>query len=322
MLDSLSPAMTLFPTSNTDSLVAENSVPSQRGGGTWNYETAFARNSGLISAEAQQRLKDCRVAIPGMGGVGGVHLITLARLGVGAFNIADSDEFSLANFNRQYGATVDALGQCKASTMAAQARSINPELKLNVFQEHVTENNIDAFLDGVDVLIDGVDFFSIDARRMIFREARRRGIWAITAGPIGFSTAWLVFDPNGMSFDDYFDLADEMPKIDQLIAFAVGLAPRATQTAYMDISKVNLSTGAAPSVGFSCQLASGVAAAEVAKIFTGKVRLSPAPHYQQTTARKSQLDAATETPDPQEHLYQEWNCLKLIIRLNNFGLND
>ena len=143
------------------------------------------------------------VAIPGMGGVGGVHLMTLARLGVGGFAIADADEFSVANFNRQYGANSNTVGSCKATTMADFAKSINPEVQLNVFTELVTKNNVDQFLSGVDILIDSVDFFSIDARRLNFREAKKRGIWAITAGPIGFSTAWLVFDPNGMSFDDY-----------------------------------------------------------------------------------------------------------------------
>jgi molybdopterin/thiamine biosynthesis adenylyltransferase len=92
--------------------------------------------------------------------------------------------------------------------MAEEARAINPELDLRVFADDLTAENVDAILDGVDVLVDGIDFFALDARRLAFREARRRGIWAITAGPIGFSTAWLTFSPTGMSFDEYFDLTD------------------------------------------------------------------------------------------------------------------
>ena len=252
----------------------------------WTYEEAFSRNIGLISEEDQQRLRNCRVAIPGMGGVGGVHLITLARLGIGAFNIADADEFSVANFNRQYGANTASVGASKTETMASAAKSINPEIKLRVTNEFVTPENVDAFLTDVDVLVDSVDFFSIDARRLIFREAAKRGIWAITAGPIGFSTAWLVFDPNGMSFDQYFDLHDEMSKEEKLIAFAVGLTPKATQRSYIDLSKVDLNSGAAPSVGLACQLASGAAAAEVVKVLTGAGKLRPAPYYQQFDVRK------------------------------------
>ncbi|QDV43267.1 tRNA threonylcarbamoyladenosine dehydratase [Stieleria neptunia] len=255
----------------------------------WSYEEAFARNEGLISKEAQQKLRDCTVAIPGMGGVGGVHLITLARLGVGGFKIADADRFSVANFNRQYGANVNTVDAPKASTMAANALAINPELRLDVLDEFVTPENVDTFLDGVDVLVDGVDFFSIDARRMLFNEARKRGIWAITAGPIGFSTAWLVFDPAGMSFDDYFDIHDNMSKVDKLIAFAVGLAPKATQRAYTDLSKIDLESGSGPSTGFACQLASGVAASETMKIVTGRGRIAAVPVYQQFDAFRLRL---------------------------------
>ena len=110
--------------------------------------------------------------------------------------------------------------------MAEEARAINPELDLRVFAEAVTPANVGEVLDGVDVLVDGIDFFALDARRLVFREARARGIWAVTAGPLGFSTAYLVFSPTGMSFDDYFDFAHAADRLDELVAFLVGLAPR------------------------------------------------------------------------------------------------
>ena len=67
----------------------------------WSYDEAFKANRGLISEEEQEKLRNCRVAIAGMGGVGGIHLVTLARLGIGKFTIADPDVFEVANFNRQ-----------------------------------------------------------------------------------------------------------------------------------------------------------------------------------------------------------------------------
>jgi len=232
----------------------------------WCYNKAFARHRGLITEQEQQKLRNTRVAIVGMGGVGGIHLVTLARLGVGRFTIADPDTFETVNFNRQYGATRHNIGRKKAEAMAEAARSINPELQLRVFNEAITPENVGDFLSGGDVLVDGIDFFGIEARRLVFREAKERGICAVTAGPIGFSTAWLVFDPDGMSFDDYFDLHDEMEELDQLIAFAVGLTPRATHIRYMDLSQVNPRAATGPSAGLACQLASGVAAAETLKI--------------------------------------------------------
>ena len=66
------------------------------------------------------------------------------------------------------------------------------------------------------------------------RAAAERGIYAVTAAPLGFSTAWLTFDPKGLSFDRYFDLTDEQTELEQIVAFAVGLAPALLQPAPED----------------------------------------------------------------------------------------
>jgi molybdopterin/thiamine biosynthesis adenylyltransferase len=255
----------------------------------FSYQEAFSRHVGLFNLEEQDRLRSSRVAIAGMGGVGGIHLITLARLGIGAFHIADPDDFELVNFNRQYGATLRSLGRGKAEVMAEEARAVNPELQLRVLPEAITPRNIDDFLDGVEVFVDGIDFFEIDARRLVFREAQRRGIWAITAGPIGFSTAWLVFSPTGMSFDEYFDLDDTMDRADQLVAFLVGLTPRATQRAYLDLTQVDPQVGRGPSAGLACHLCSGVVAAEILKILLGRSPIRAAPWYFQFDSYRQRL---------------------------------
>ena len=255
----------------------------------WSYDEAFVRNRGLISSEEQRRLRESRVAIAGMGGVGGVHLTTLARLGVGRFTIADPETFETVNFNRQYGATLRNLGRGKADAMAEEALQIDPELDLRVFRERVTPGNIGSFLEGASVVLDGIDFFSFDARRLLFREARQRGIWAITAGPIGFSAAWLLFDPHGMEFDTYFGLRDGMAPVDQFAAFAIGLAPAATQWPYLDLAEVEEKAGRGPSVNLACQLCSGIAAVEAAKIILGRKPLRAAPCYAQFDAYRCLL---------------------------------
>jgi len=256
---------------------------------TFSYDAAFSRHLGLLAPAEQGRLRGCRVAIAGLGGVGGIHLATLARLGIGAFHIADPDRFNVVNINRQYGATTLTLGRPKAEVMAEEVRAINPEVRLRVFDEAITAANVGAFLDGVDVVIVGIDFYATEARRLLFREARRRGHWAVTAGPIGFSAAWLTFDPAGMSFDRYFDLDDAMDPIDQLIAFFVGLAPRATQLPYMDLKAADPRTGRGPSAALACHLCSGVAAAEVLKILLGRSPIRPAPWYSQFDAYRQRF---------------------------------
>jgi molybdopterin/thiamine biosynthesis adenylyltransferase len=252
--------------------------------GSWNYEEATSRNLGLITSEEQVRLRGARIAIPGMGGVGGVHLMTLVRLGVGAFNIADPDSYEVANLNRQYGAATTTLGRSKVRTMAEHALGVNPALKLRVFEEPILADNVEAFLEGVNLVVDGLDFFALAARRILFREAARRGLYVITAGPIGFSSAMLVFDPKGMSFDDYFDLRDDQDEVNQLVRFGVGLTPKATHLQYMDLSRVSMEARKGPSLGLATNLCAALVATEVVRILLERGPVKAAPHYVQLDA--------------------------------------
>jgi len=121
------------------------------------------------------------------------------------------------------------------------------------------------------------------------REARRRGLWAVTAAPLGFSTAWLTFAPDGMSFDDYFDIHDGMSRFDQLVAFLVGLAPRATQRTYMDLTRADPKQRRGPSAGLACQLCPCVPAAATLKFLLGRGPLCTAPRYFQFDAYRHLL---------------------------------
>ena len=165
-----------------------------------------------------------RVAIAGLGGVGGVHLLTLVRLGIGRFAIADLDRFDLVNFNRQVGATMSTLGQSKVATLAALARDINPEVEIVPFEDGVTADNLDAFLDGADVYVDGLDFFAFEARERVFAACAARRIPAVTVAPIGMGAALLNFMPGRMTFEQYFRFrgASEPEKA---LRFLLGVSP-------------------------------------------------------------------------------------------------
>src|SRR5215467_3749695 len=112
----------------------------------FNYSDAFDRNIGWITESEQQLLRGKRIAIAGMGGVGGAHLLTLTRLGIGRFNLADFDSFEVHNFNRQVGANLSSVGRPKVDVMAEMASAINPELEIRRFPEGVTPANLDSFL--------------------------------------------------------------------------------------------------------------------------------------------------------------------------------
>jgi len=137
-------------------------------GPPFDYRSAFSRNLGWVTEAEQERLRHRRVAIAGLGGVGGVHLLALTRLGIGKFHIADHDRFELVNFNRQAGATVDTLGRLKVDVMADMARAINPDLDVVKFPDGISASNLDAFLEGVDVFVDGLDFFAFEIREKTF----------------------------------------------------------------------------------------------------------------------------------------------------------
>ena len=254
----------------------------------FSYPEAFNRNIGWVTRTEQDRLQASRIAIAGMGGVGGVHLLTLARLGVGAFHTADFDSFGLANFNRQAGASMSTLDLPKAQVLAGMAKDINPQIDLKVFEQGVTTANIDDFLRGVDVYVDGLDFFAFEARRATFNACRRLGIPAVTAAPLGMGVALLTFMPDGMSFEDYFQWG-ELPDEEKALRFMIGLAPRLLQDYIVDESAVDLVNRRGPSTIMACQLCAGVTATEVLKILLGRGRVRCAPHGMHFDAYRNKL---------------------------------
>lgn len=255
----------------------------------FDYDEAFDRNIGWVTEGEQSSLRQKRIAIAGMGGVGGVHLLTLARMGIGAFNIADLDSFELANFNRQAGAAVSTIGRSKVEVMAEMARDINPALDLQTFGEGVNAANIDDFLKNVDLFVDGFDFFVPDIRAKVFRRCAELGIPAITAGPIGFGTSYIVFLPRSMSFEEYFRI-EGLPKERQYARFLLGLTPSGLHREYLvDPSRLNLVEKRGPSSAAAVQLCAGVVGGEAVKILLGRGRIRPAPYYHQFDAYRGRF---------------------------------
>jgi molybdopterin/thiamine biosynthesis adenylyltransferase len=255
----------------------------------FDYDTAFSRNIGWVTEAEQAALRRRRVAIAGLGGVGGIHLLTLARLGVGAFNLAEFDSFDLANFNRQAGATMSRLEQPKLDVLIEMARDINPELDLRSFPGGVDEANLEDFLGGVDLYVDGLDFFAFSARRVTFAACARLGVPAVTAAPLGMGVALLCFLPGRMTFEEYFRL-DGQPESEQALRFLIGLSPAMLQRGYLvDRSRVNLAAHRGPSTAMACQLCAGVAATEALKILLGRGDVLVAPWGMQFDAYRGKM---------------------------------
>lgn len=243
----------------------------------FDYDEAFSRNLGWVTEEEQAQLRSKRIAIAGMGGVGGSHLITLSRLGIGAFNLSDFDSFELANFNRQAGAGMRHLQRPKLEVMAELALDINPEMEIGHFPEGISETNLDAFLDKVDLYVDSLDFFAFDARRAVFAACAEKGIPAITAAPLGMGVAFLAFLPGKMTFEEYFQL-EGRSRSEQAARFLLGLSPAMLQMGYLvDDTRLDLARGKGPSTPMACELCAGMAGTQALKILLGRGKVTAAP---------------------------------------------
>jgi molybdopterin/thiamine biosynthesis adenylyltransferase len=235
----------------------------------YDYDEAFCRNLGFLSAEEQQRLKTACVAIAGLGGTGGAQVLALARMGVGRFSLADPDTFELANFNRQNGATVSNLGRAKSEVARETILDINPEARIRLTGA-LSTTSVAEFLDGADVVIDSLDFYCFAERKLLYREARARGLWVMTAPPLGFGFTLLMYDPDGMRYEDYFGFHDGMSERDHVVAQIAGIAPKPYMLAYLDRSRPQVAGRRLPSVGAAPLMIAGVIATEVTRLLAGK----------------------------------------------------
>lgn len=160
---------------------------------------AFARTEMLIGREALNRLAGFRVAVFGVGGVGGYAAEGLCRSGVGAIDLIDGDCVSLSNLNRQIIALHSSLGQGKAELMRARMLDINPACQARAFCLYYTPETAHQFdLAAYDYVLDCVDMVS--AKIALALEAQRLGVPLISAMGAGNK-----LDPGKLRIADLYD---------------------------------------------------------------------------------------------------------------------
>lgn len=284
----------------------------------FDYDKAFSRNIGWTLPEEQQALRHKKVAIAGCGGVGCIHTLTLARLGIGKFALSDFDQFGIENFNRQVGATMASIGRNKLDVTSEMLRNINPEVEISSFPDGISESNVDAFLAGVDLYVDSLDFFAIKARRAVFAACARLGIPAITAAPLGLGTAFLCFMPGHMSFEEYFGMQHANSEEEQYVRFYLGLAPALLQSTYLvKPDMVNFAEKRGPSTIVGCTLSAGVAAGYALKILLNRGELVTVPHGLHFDSYRNKLKT---TWMPFGHR-NPWFRIKLALAKRKLGIS-
>jgi molybdopterin/thiamine biosynthesis adenylyltransferase len=235
------------------------------------YDQSFNRNIGNLTEFDQRQLRETSIAFAGTGGVGGTALINIARMGVGAVKIADPETYAYSDINRQQGATVETVGRNKVDVLAEQIQCINPNIKVTTYDKGLSEGNVEEFLAGTSMVIDGLEFFCMSLRKKLFDHARNLGIHVLSSPIFGFGTSLAVFSPTGPTFEDCFGPVPDVLDINYKINYGRSFFPKFPKyidiVAYFEAMKENRPI---PSITTSCALSGAVTAAEAIFILLQK----------------------------------------------------
>ncbi len=156
----------------------------------------FSRTELLLGKPAMEKLKNARVAVFGLGGVGGYVAEALARSGIGRLELIDHDTLSLTNRNRQILATEATLGMAKAEAGAQRARAINPSIQAIARQVFYTPETAHEFdFTRYDYVVDAID--TVTDKLMLIKAAKEANVPIISSMGTGNkldATAFRVAD--------------------------------------------------------------------------------------------------------------------------------
>ena len=159
----------------------------------------FSRTQLLLGKDGIEKLSKARVAVFGIGGVGGYVCEALVRSGVGSFDLIDDDKVCLTNLNRQILATRKTVGRYKAEVMAERMREINPNVVINIHKCFFLPQNADDFpFEEYSYIVDAVD--TVTAKLEIILRAKAKGVPVISAMGAGNK-----LDAGRMKIADIYD---------------------------------------------------------------------------------------------------------------------
>ncbi len=252
------------------------------------YKLITSRNLGLLDEEEQEILKNSKVAICGLGGVGGPVAENLVRMGIGDFTILDHGTFEPTNSNRQVYSFTDTNGKWKTDVTEEYFHKINPSVKVEKFTE-LTQENVNDFLNKADLTILAVD--ALIPILILSRAARLKGIPLIESWALAFGNV-RVFTKDTPSLEEVYNFptigrgVDEISVEEQaalleksifdVAASFDGIMEHYPEHAIRKMKEESVGTTLAPMVWLS----SIMMAIESYKILLGKRDLALAPSFQ------------------------------------------
>lgn len=250
------------------------------------YTEIFSRNSGFLSEAEQAKLQESRVAVAGVGGVGGLLAERLVRLGVGHLRIADPETFELSNFNRQFCSSISSLGRNKAEVVFEHIKDINPLARVEYGKGRIaTAEDARSFVEDCDLVVDEMDFGLFRESILLQRAARARGAFYMFSSAIGFGALVVIVHPHGLTLEEYNGLdpdvdLDNGRDVNVPSDRICPVVPSYAASMPVDvIAEIVSGSRPAPTTSIGVGLAAVLAAHEAANILLGKRDIAAAPNY-------------------------------------------
>lgn len=154
----------------------------------------YIRQIKIIGEEGQKKLKNARVAVVGIGGLGSIASYYLAAAGVGYLRLIDFDVVEESNLNRQIIHWTNDIGKPKSESAAMKLLQLNPEIKIDPVNEKIDENNVKNLLKDIDVIVDGQD--NLKTRLIINEFAVNNNIPYVYGAVYGMEGCLMTIIPN------------------------------------------------------------------------------------------------------------------------------
>jgi molybdopterin/thiamine biosynthesis adenylyltransferase len=253
------------------------------------YEEIFSRNTGLLLPDEQVTIRNARILIVGVGGIGSTVAFSLARTGVEHFCLVDFDTFSPSNLNRQMGSTVDSIGRNKAEVLREEILRINPAANVEAIPHLLSHAELSPHLAACTLVLPAADDYAFSL--VLFRMAQQMGKPALCVFPAGLWCLVSLVRP-------------QSPPVEQMFTLPVGLeyeelhsllhSPEVLRTQSHLVSngyiqpdhfeQYSQGQSAIPQICPFVWMSASLGSFEIVKYLTGRLPVTSLPNYWKLTA--------------------------------------